>query len=260
MSLPISLLVFQETNSTLLAAIIMICSMLPDIILPILVAPFIDKGTKKKWIVGLDSALVILYFVMGIWIYHHEFSYILYVGFVLIVGTISVFYRLAYDAWYPDLIPNGLEQKGYAVSSTIYPAVIVTMAPMATFLFSKVSMTVIFLMVACISFVSVIIELFISATNSICGEKYTFSEYLSDLKEGFIFMKKEKGIRNIYTYMSITNGASEGIGILTQAYFQTNPILNITMFGFLTSAEMLGRLFGGVFQYTKEIPAKKRYG
>ena len=32
------------------------------------------------------------------------------------------------------------------------------------------------------------------------------------------------------------------------------------MFGFLTSAEMLGRLFGGVFQYTKEIPAKKRYG
>lgn len=29
---------------------------------------------------------------------------------------ISVFYRLAYSAWYPDLIPVGFEQKGYAVS------------------------------------------------------------------------------------------------------------------------------------------------
>ena len=35
MNLPISLMVFDQTKSTFLAALIMICGMLPDIILPI---------------------------------------------------------------------------------------------------------------------------------------------------------------------------------------------------------------------------------
>ncbi len=47
MNLPISLLVFDQTQSTLLSALILVCGMLPDMILPILVAPLIDKGEEK---------------------------------------------------------------------------------------------------------------------------------------------------------------------------------------------------------------------
>lgn len=79
------------------------------------------------------------------------------------------------------------------------------------------------------------------------------------MKEGFVYLKKEKGIRNIYTYMSITQGCSEGTAVLIQAYYQTVPWLTVTMLGFLKSAEMIGRFFGGLFQYRKEIPVKKRY-
>ena len=60
MNLPISLLVFDQTQSTLLSALILVCGMLPDMILPILVAPLIDKGGKKKWIVGLDILLNVM--------------------------------------------------------------------------------------------------------------------------------------------------------------------------------------------------------
>ena len=129
MNLPISLLVFDETGSTFLSALVLICGVLPDIVLSVLVAPLIDKGGKKKWIVGLDIVTAVLYAVMGLYISGHAFNYLLYLIFVLAVGTISVFYRLAYDAWYPNLIPNGMEQKGYAVSNTIYPLVIITMSP-----------------------------------------------------------------------------------------------------------------------------------
>ena len=111
MNLPISLLVFDETKSTLLSALILECGMLPDMILPILVAPLNDKGGKKKWIVGLDVLLAAIYGLMGVWILGHTFSYGLYVGFTLTVGTISVFYRLAFSAWYPDLIPAGQSRR-----------------------------------------------------------------------------------------------------------------------------------------------------
>lgn len=259
MNLPISLLVFDETQSTLLAALVMVCGMLPDIILPVLVAPFIDKGEKKKWVIGLNLIMVMLYAVMGLWISGHEFSYGIYLIFVLAVGTISVLYRLAYDAWYPDLIPVGMEQKGYAVSGTIYPVVIVVMSPLVTFIYGRVSMGHLFFIVAVITLIAVIIEGIIKSDKRSEREIYTFKQYWEDIIDGFSYMKKEKGIRNIYTYMSITNGVSGGIDVITRAYYQTQPWLSVTMLGFLKSAEMIGRVLSGLFQYKKDIPVKKRY-
>lgn len=259
MSLPISLLVFDKTKSTFLAAIIMVCEMLPDVFLPILIAPIIDKGTKKKWIVYLDALMAVIYVLMGFYIIRYPFSYSLYVIFTLVVGTISVFYRLSLSAWYPDLIPVGFEQKGYAVSGTIYPTISIIMAPVAAFLYHAVSLGYIFLAVAGLTVLAVIAEANIAETISQAMEKYSFKKYKEDIIEGFTFLKKEKGIRNIYTYMSITNGASSGVSIMTQAFYQTKPWLTVTMLGFLKSSETLGRIIGGVFQYKKEVPANRRF-
>ena len=107
MNLPISLLVFDETKSTFLSALIMICGMLPDIILPVIIAPFIDRGNKKIWIISLDIFMVFIYAGMGFWTLNHRFNYILYIVFVLVVATNSIIYQLAYSSWYPDLIEKG---------------------------------------------------------------------------------------------------------------------------------------------------------
>lgn len=259
MNLPISLLVFDETGSTLLSALVLICGMLPDVLISVLIAPVIDKGGKKKWIVGLDILTAVLYLAMGWYVGSHDFFYGLYLVFVLIIGTISVCYRLAYNAWYPDLIPVGLEQKGYSVSNTVYPLVTIAMSPAAAFLYEKISMGKIFFLVAAITFAAVIAESGIEEKRKEREESYTFRQYREDIREGFAYLKKEKGIRNIYTYMSITQGTSEGTTILTQAFYQTMPYLTVTMLGFLRSAEMVGRFLGGLFQYRKEIPVKKRF-
>lgn len=258
-NLPLSLLVFEETQSTLLAAVLLICGMLPDVVLPILIAPLIDRGSKKKWIVGLDILMAVLYLGMGVWASQYGFNYGVYVVFALMVGTISVFYRLSFSAWYPDLIPLGFEQKGFAVSGMIYPIITICMAPIATFLYQQVSVSTIFYIIVGLTIISVIVEVCIKETKSSSSEKYTLDMYFGDIKEGFAYLKKEHGVRNIYTYMSITSGASEGITVMTQAYYQTQPWLSVTMLGFLKSAEMLGRVVGGMMQYKFVIPANKRY-
>lgn len=259
MNLPVSLLVFDETNSTFLSALVMICGMMPDILFPVLIAPLIDKGGKKRWIVGLDVLLAVLYAGMGVWISGHEFRIELYLAFVLIIGTISVFYRLAYSSWYPDLIPCGLEQKGYAVSSMLYPVVTIAMSPVAAFLYEKMAMQNIFFMVTGITVLSVLVESNIREKRKTGKESYSLHQYGNDIREGFVYLKKEKGIRNIYMNMGVMQGTSEGMGLITQAYYQTQPFLTVTMLGFLISSEMIGRVFGGLLQYKKEIPVKKRY-
>ena len=77
MTVPLSLLVFEQTQSTILSAIIFICGVLPDLLLSVFVAPIIDKSKKKQWIVGLDILMMALYVFMGFWIANHEFQYLL---------------------------------------------------------------------------------------------------------------------------------------------------------------------------------------
>ena len=259
MNLPMSLMVFEETQSTMLSAIIMICGVLPDAFLSVMVAPLIDKGKKKQWVIIMDGLMILLYISMGIWMANNEFQYIVYVVFSFVLGTISVFCRMAYSAWYPELIPVGFEQKGYAISGTLYPLITIIMSPVATFLYEKISMSNLFFIVAFTSFLSILLEwqLQEKKKNTISG--YTLNQYKEDVKEGFQFLKKEKGIRNIYTYMAITNGVAEGSNIAIQAFYQTSTVLSVTMLGFLKSVEMAGRVLSGFFQYRFEVPPKKRF-
>ncbi len=259
MTLPVSLLVFDETQSAFLSSLVMICGILPDVLLPIFIAPFIDKAGKKKWILGMDLMLAAVYAGMGFWVGRHTFHFLLYLLFTLTVGTISVIYRLAYASWYPDLIPRGMEQKGYAVSSTLYPTVIIVMSPIAAFLYENLTIDRIFFLVTGITLCSVITESLIRETKKAAASSYTLRQYCTDIREGFSFLKKEKGIRNIYANMSVMQGTANGLSIITQVYFQTQPYLGATMLGFLISSEMTGRLLGGLLQYKKEVPVNKRY-
>ena len=259
MTLPVSLLVFDETQSAFLSSLVMICGILPDVLLPIFIAPFIDKAGKKKWILGMDLMLAVVYAGMGVWVGRHTFHFLLYLLFTLTVGTISVIYRLAYASWYPDLIPRGMEQKGYAVSSTLYPTVIIVMSPIAAFLYENLTIDRIFFLVTGITLCSVMTESLIREAKKAAASSYTLRQYCTDIREGFSFLKKEKGIRNIYANMSVMQGTSNGLSIITQVYFQTQPYLGATMLGFLISSEMTGRLLGGLLQYKKEVPVNKRY-
>lgn len=258
-SLPVSLLVFDNTRSTLLSAVIIICGYLPDVLLSVLIAPVIDRTSKRRWLVGLDSLLLALYLLAAFLSSAFGFQYVMYVVFTLAVGVISVVYRLAYQAWYPSLIPLGAEQQGYAVSNSLYPAMIIIFAPVAAFLYQHLSISRIFLIVSALLGVSIFIERSIPESAPAPCASGGIKGYLADLKGGLAFIRKEKGIRNIYSYIAITNGAGEGVGLMAQAFFQTAPGLSVTMLGLLKSAEMIGRVLSGVWQYKTTIPAKKRY-
>ena len=260
MNLPVSLLVFEQTKSTLLSAMIMVLGVLPDLLFGVLIAPMIDRGNKKRWIVGMDLVMIAFYLIMGVITRLTAFSFLLYAVFVFAVATDSVFYRLAYEAWYPELISSGNEQKGYSVSSTLYPLITIIIAPISTFLYEHVSISTIFFVVAGILFFAVLTEGSICKESGAVQEGYSFAKWKADIAEGFRYFKKEKGIRNLYTYMSCSTGVGEGVNVLTQAFYQTQPLLSVTMLGFLKSAEMIGRLIGGLVHYKVNFSAKKRYG
>ncbi len=259
-SLPVSLLVFDETGSTFLSALLFIAGFVPDILLSVLIAPLIDRAKKKPIVVSIDILMAILFLIAGFTVARREFSFSVYMVMMLVLGLLSLIYRLAFSAWYPDLITPGLEQKGYAVSSTIYPTVMIVMAPVAAFLYQTVPIDRIFVFMGIMLLLSAGFKIYISGDMPKANGTLTLTSYLHELKSGFVFVKDEKGLRNIYTYLGVSNGVSMGNWLMYQAYFQTTAALGVTLFGFLRSAETLGRAIGGVLQYRIEVPPKKRYG
>lgn len=261
MSFALSLVVFDATSSTMLTGFFTAISFIPSVVIPLLAAPYVDKHNRKQMIVRLDALSGIVYVLFTFFLLFHSFSYWMYMIFSFITNSISAVYNLAYNSLYPELIPKGFAQKGYSISSIIYPSITAIVTPLASMLYIRYGIEVICLMEGILLWIASFFEHLIRYEEKRNLKKTSFSlkQYQSDMLEGFGYMKKEHGIRHIYSYMAITNGSANGIALMVQTFFQSSSILTTTMYAFLSTAEMIGRILGSIFHYFVKIPKEKRY-
>lgn len=130
----LSFFVFDETGSTLASALVLAVQMVPHVLLPLAVAPWMDRLSRKAFLVGGDAANGVVYGAMGLWLLFCPFSYVGYLGISLVLACLGAVDELAYTSIYPDLIPEGLEERGYAVSSMLYPVLRVVLMPLSAVL------------------------------------------------------------------------------------------------------------------------------
>lgn len=260
MGFALSFVVFDNTGSTLMMALFAAASSLPGIILPVLLSPYLDNFRRKPVIVGLDYLSAVIYLLFGLYLLKHSFSLPLYLLFSLACGSIGSVYNLAYESLYPNLIPEGFAQKGYTVSGMLYPTVTMVMTPVASILYTRLGLGVLCIGEGLLLAAAASVETQIKVEeHTKPGGKFSFGDYIGDFKEGFRYLKKEKGLLRIYGYMPITQGISQATGPLIRAWFRTAPGLNLTMYALFTTAEFIGRSIGGLVHYKFEIPPEKRF-
>lgn len=260
MGFALSFVVFDNTGSTLMMALFAAASSLPGIILPVLLSPYLDNFRRKPVIVGLDYLSAVIYLLFGLYLLKHSFSLPLYLLFSLACGSIGSVYNLAYDSLYPNLIPEGFAQRGYTVSGMLYPTVTMVMTPVASILYTRLGLGVLCIGEGLLLAAAASVETRIKVEEyTKPGGKFSFGDYIGDFKEGFRYLKKEKGLLRIYGYMPITQGISQATEPLIRAWFRTAPGLNLTMYALFTTAEFIGRTIGGLVHYKFEIPPEKRF-
>ena len=260
MGFALSFVVFDNTGSTLMMALFAAASSLPGVILPVLISPYLDNFRRKPVIVGLDYLSAVIYLLFGLYLLKHSFSLPLYLLFSLLCGSIGSVYNLAYESLYPNLIPDGFAQKGYTVSGMLYPTVTMVMTPVASILYTQLGLGVLCLGEGLLLAAAASVETQIHVEEHIKpGGKFSFHDYIRDFREGFRYLKKEKGLLRIYGYMPITQGISQATEPLIRAWFRTAPGLNLTMYALFTTAEFIGRTVGGLVHYKFEIPPEKRF-
>ena len=257
----LSLLVFDETQSTLASAIIIAIQVIPTFLLPVFIAPWMDRMPRKPFLVCGDLLNGVLYAGAGVYLLLFRFSYIGYLCFSLLLATLSAFDQLAYNSIYPKLIPAGMEQKGYAVSAMLYPIVRVIMMPVATALYERLGVGLLLILQGGLSLLAALVEscIRIHEEKRLEGRRYTPSLWCEDMKEVARYFKKEKGLRSLYAYMAVTNGVATGYSPILMAFFRTAAGFSMVMYSFFSVVEFAGRTIAGLLQYTVRIPAKRRF-
>lgn len=261
-SYALSFLVYDETGSTLAAGLLIALRVVPQFLLPVLIAPWMDRLPRKPFLVGGDILGGILYGFAGLYLKKYEFSYTGYLVFSLVLSCIGSFDSLAFNSIFPKTIPAGFEQKGYTVSGMLYPVLNVLMMPLAAILMDAIGVANILLLQSGMSILAALIENCIKIEEKVRldGEKVGISLWWSDLRDGVRYLKGERGLLNIYAYMSATNGAAMGYSSILVAFFRSTPGFSAAMYSFFTVAEFLGRSLGGTLNYHIEIPKEKKFG
>lgn len=256
----LSFLVYDETGSTLAAAILVAIQVFPNFLIPLLVSPIMDRLPRKPFLVGGDLVNGALYAAAGIYLLFQPFSYTGYLFFSLLLASLSSFDGLAYNAIFPRLIPDGFEEKGYTISTMIYPVLNVVMMPLAALLLDVIGVAWILIIQGALSVSASIIESRIDIVeHRKDGSLFSFTQWKNDLVEAVKLLKNDSGLCSTYIYMAVTNGVGNAFSPILVAFFRTAAGFTIAMYSFFSAAEFIGRSIGGFIHYHITIPPKKRF-
>ncbi len=259
-SYALSFLVFDKTGSTLATGLLTALQIVPHFLLPILLAPVMDRLPRKPFLVFGDLFGALMYCLAAIYLHNFEFSYPTYLVFSLIVNCVNALDSLAYTCFFPKTIPEGFEDKGYTVSAMLYPVLNVLMMPLAALLMDTIGVANILFIQSGMSVFAAITENFIKIDEKVTfsGEKIGLSLWIKDFKEGFSYLKGEKGLLNIYINDAYGNGMYMGCGPLQVAFFRTTPGFSAQLYAYFSAVEFIGRSLGGFYRYNSNMKPQKR--
>ena len=224
-SFALAFLVFDETGSTLASALIVAIQLLPYLLLPVLIAPLMDRLPRKAFLVAGDLANAALLAGMGLWLMAFDFSYVGYLALSLLLACLGAVDELAFTSIYPELIPEGAEEKGYAVSSMLYPILKVAMTPLAAVLLDTLGVAWILIAQSVFSLAAAATESLIRLDETARQQRapYSLKAWGGDIREAVQYLKEERGLRSMYEYMAVTNGVANGFSPILVAFFRTFP-------------------------------------
>jgi len=254
-------LVYEETRSTLLASILVAVRVIPGLLIPMFISPIMDRLPRKPFLVGGDAVAAAVYLAVGLWLRNNEFNYPTYLIFTLVLSCVWSVDELSYNSLFPKLIPKGLEEKGYAASSMLYPFLQVVVTPLAAVLYKTVGAANILIFQAGFSLAAVITESTIKIKEeTVPGTRFSLRQWFGDVKAAAAYLRKEKGLLAMTLYSSTSGGMFGGQESVIIGFFSSAPGFAPEMYAVFSVAEVIGRSIGGLLAYKKQIKKERKYG
>lgn len=259
-----SLLVLDYTSSSLLYAIYILSFTIPQVILPILAGSFLDQFSRKKMIYTLDFISCTIYLGTSILLSSGYFNFVFFLLLNVILGSIQTIYQVAYSSFYPLVVEDKSNlNKAYSVQSFM-DSMIAFAVPLSALLYNLIGIGKLMLINAGCFLIAAIFETRIK-TKEVYIEKNEVKEsskikqFFLDTKEGFLYLKGEKGLLFLALYFfasSVTMGFQNVCFLpYVKIHFENGAFL----YSLLTLVMFAGRGLGSIFNYKVKFPKEKKY-
>ncbi|MCR4938801.1 MAG: MFS transporter [Treponemataceae bacterium] len=266
-SFGMSLMVLDYTQSSLLYAIYIALYTFPQLISPIISGAILDRFSRKKMIYTLDFISATIYILMGTVLMLGFFNYALFATIVFLLGIIESTYHVAYDSFYPLLVSEGNFQRAYSVSSVL-ETVSAFMVPLAALVYNLIGIGPIMLINSLTFLIAAIFETQIKQEEkyidkhqeNITGENASpVIRVITDIKDGFTYLSKERGLMAIALYFLFINMAGGAMNVMCLPYYKSNFENGEYLYMLIFGMYFVGRTIGGMLHYKFKLPVKYKF-
>lgn len=258
-----SLLVLDCTKSSTLYALYMFLYTLPQVAVPMLCGPFLDRFSRKKVVYMLDFLSATIYLSMGALLWRGWFSFPVLAVLTFFVGAINSTYLVAYGSLYPMLITEGNYGKAYSVSSTLETLSVVGI-PLSAVIYNAIGIAPLFLFNGVSFFLAAVMETRIRVSETYCRTSRTetktaLNNLWHDFCEGLQYLWQEKGLLAIVGYFFFSQMAAGAAQVITLPYFKSHFSNGEYYYMLVWGMSMVGRLVGSGVYYRLRIPARAKF-
>jgi DHA3 family macrolide efflux protein-like MFS transporter len=244
--------VLASTGSTALMTTIMAASYIPQVVIAPFAGVIVDRLDRKWMIVAMDAVrgIVVLFISLA------AFAGILKIWMVLTVGLclgVSLsFFNPAVRSAIPDIIPKTKLIKANAAFSMVTASAKIIGDSLGGILYQFLGVPLLFLINSISYLFSAFTEIFIKIPIIHREDKKT--SFLNEMKEGFSFTWKLKGLRYLFLHALGMNFTRVIALILILALFQREEHLGAAMYGIAIGTSAAGAFAG--FLFSSAIPFK----
>jgi MFS family permease len=234
--------ILAVTGSTALMATVMAASLVPQIIISPFAGVAVDRVNRKWLIVIMDVIRGIAVLLISI----ASFAGMLKIWMVLAVGVVLgiclSFFNPSVQSSIPDIVPDSKLIKANAAFSMIRASSKIIGDSVGGFLFQVLGVPLIFLINGISYLFSAFTEIFVKLPTF--HNEHVKKPFFEDMKEGFLFTWRFKGIRYLFLHALISNFLRVISIILVLPLFQMNEALGAGLYG-LTVGIAAGGAFAG---------------
>ncbi len=250
--------ILAVTGSTALMGTLMAASTLPRVLFSPLGGVLVDRSDRKWLIVGMD----VIRGVFVVWIGVFAILGILEVWMVfaagIVIGLCASLFGPAVASVIPDIVHRDNLMKGNSAFSMIRAGAGLIGNSAGGFFYMLAGAPVLFLTTGVSYLLSALTEVFIKVPR--LPARGVTSHFLADLRSGFEYAWKSKGLRLLYISAAFINFFASIGFILILPLFQRNEALGAGKYGLLMACLTLGMIMGMILVSAVRIPANRRFG
>ncbi len=255
-SIALGFWVLSVTGSTALMGTLMAVSMLPGIIISPFAGVIVDRWNRKRIIITADiiRGLSIVFIAIA------AFSGFIEIWMVFVTGiiesTCGAFFRPSINSSIPDMVPKSKIEGANSVFSMATTGSSLIGNSSGGFLFQAIGAPFMFLFNGLSYLFSGILVFFIKIPQV---KRKSEQHFLSDMKEGFSFIWRLRGLRYILIIAAIMNFFFNIVIILLMPLFQKTEELGAGKYGVAMACFMGGAMLGFILMSVLKVPPSKRF-